>query len=235
MNEPSTPKFSLARALVRFLLYVLLFAFVPLLISGRWDWLAGWLYAILTVVAAVISRLLMFRYNPDLVQERGRFMDQPEAKPWDKKLAPIVGLIGPMATMIVAGVDARYHWTPPLPAWLFWKALIIFILGYIFSSWALIENRFFSGVVRIQTERGHHVVDSGPYRIVRHPGYAGGMWVFLFTPILLGSLWGLIPAILTLAAMIVRTALEDQTLQNELPGYREYTQKTRYRLLPLIW
>lgn len=235
MNEPAPPKISMARAIIRFSLYLLLFAFIPLLISGRWDWFAGWLYAGLTLVAAVISRLLMIRRNPDLAQERGRMMDQPDAKPWDKKLGPIVGLIGPMGIMVVAGLDARYHWTPPLPAWLFWLALVIFILGYIFSSWALIENRFFSGVVRIQTERGHHVVDSGPYRIVRHPGYSGGAWVFLFTPILLGSLWGLIPAMLTLAAMVLRTALEDKTLQAELPGYREYAQRTRYRLLPLVW
>jgi protein-S-isoprenylcysteine O-methyltransferase Ste14 len=114
-------------------------------------------------------------------------------------------------------------------------ALVGIILGYGFSSWALIENRFFAGTVRIQTERGHHVVSSGPYRIVRHPGYAGGLFVYLFIPLLLDSLWAWIPTILLAIVLIVRTALEDQTLQAELPGYKEFAGKTKYRLFPGIW
>ena len=109
------------------------------------------------------------------------------------------------------------------------------MLGYAFSSWALIVNRFFSGTVRIQTERGHHVVTDGPYRIIRHPGYAGSLLGYVFIPILLDSLWAFIPAVLLIIVMFIRTASEDSTLQTELPGYAEYAEKTRYRLIPGIW
>ena len=114
-------------------------------------------------------------------------------------------------------------------------ALVGILLGYAFSSWALIENRFFAGTVRIQTERGHHVISGGPYRIVRHPGYAGAVLGYLLIPVLLDSAWAFVPAILLLIVMITRTALEDKTLQAELPGYKEFAQRTRYRLIPGIW
>jgi len=99
----------------------------------------------------------------------------------------------------------------------------------------MLANRFFSGVVRIQNERGHSVVSDGPYRWVRHPGYAGGFIGDLALPLLLGSAWAFIPAALTAGAVVLRTALEDRTLQAELPGYREYAQRTRFRLLPGVW
>jgi protein-S-isoprenylcysteine O-methyltransferase Ste14 len=98
-----------------------------------------------------------------------------------------------------------------------------------------VVNRFFSGTVRIQTERGHHVVTDGPYRFVRHPGYAGALLGFVLIPLLLDSVWAFIPAVLLIAITFVRTALEDATLQKELPGYAEYAQTTRYRLIPGIW
>ena len=114
-------------------------------------------------------------------------------------------------------------------------ALVVMVVGYAFGTWALMENRFFSGVVRIQKDRGHHVVSTGPYRIMRHPGYAGALWMYLATPIFMDSLWAFIPTILLVVVTVIRTSLEDRTLQEELPGYKEFTQKTRYRLLPGIW
>ena len=114
-------------------------------------------------------------------------------------------------------------------------ALVLILLGYAFGSWALMENRFFSGVVRIQTERGHHVVSSGPYAIVRHPGYAGALLTYFATPLLLDSPWTFLPVIVMAIVLVVRTVLEDRTLQEELPGYKEFTQKTRYRLVPGVW
>ncbi|MGZ9223107.1 MAG: methyltransferase family protein, partial [Anaerolineales bacterium] len=114
-------------------------------------------------------------------------------------------------------------------------ALIVIILGFLFGSWAMVENRFFSGVVRIQKDRGHHVISSGPYRFVRHPGYAGALWTYVFLPMLLDSIWALIPAFLVIGVLVLRTALEDKTLQEELPGYKEFARKTRYRLIPGIW
>jgi protein-S-isoprenylcysteine O-methyltransferase Ste14 len=182
----------------------------------------------------VVSRLIVNRRHPDLIKERARFMNAEDTKPWDKVLAPLLG-IGSVLILVVAGLDKHYGWSPASSLTVNLIALFGILLGYGFSSWALIENRFFSGTVRIQTERGHHVVTTGPYRIMRHPGYAGGLFGYLFIPLLLDSLWAFIPAVLLMVVIIVRTALEDKTLQAELPGYKEFAQKTRYRLLPGIW
>jgi protein-S-isoprenylcysteine O-methyltransferase Ste14 len=136
---------------------------------------------------------------------------------------------------IVAGLNVRFGWPPPVP--IGWQVLgaILFVLSTLFGTWAMLENRFFSAVVRIQTDRGHTVVTTGPYHFVRHPGYAAGIFGYLAMPLLLNSLWAFIPALLTIVLIIVRTKLEDETLQAELPGYVEYTQHTRYRLLPGVW
>jgi protein-S-isoprenylcysteine O-methyltransferase Ste14 len=108
-------------------------------------------------------------------------------------------------------------------------------LGYAFAAWALIENRFFSSVVRIQADRGHVVCDSGPYRMVRHPGYAGSIPPLVGMVLALSSMWTLIPAAVALIIAVIRTALEDRTLQDELPGYRDYAGRVRYRLIPGIY
>lgn len=222
------------RAIVQVVLVVFAAPLIPMIISGRWTWWEAWMYAILSSLVFVLSRLITARRHPDLIAERSRFLEAQDIQPWDKVLAPLLG-IGPIVILVVAGLDAFYRWSPAfsLPAKII--ALIGIALGYAFSSWALIENRFFSGTVRIQSERGHHVVSTGPYRIVRHPGYAGGLLGYPFIPILLDSVWAFIPAVLLAAVMIVRTALEDRTLQQELPGYQEFARKTRYRLIPGIW
>jgi protein-S-isoprenylcysteine O-methyltransferase Ste14 len=113
--------------------------------------------------------------------------------------------------------------------------LVAILAGYAWASYALLENRFFSGVVRIQSERGHHVVSSGPYRWMRHPGYAGALLAALATPVFLDSRWAFLPAVLLTAILVVRTALEDRVLHDELAGYREYAERVRYRLLPGVW
>jgi len=137
--------------------------------------------------------------------------------------------------LIVAGVDKRYGWTVPLSFNIKTISLIVIILGYLLGTWALVENKFFSGVVRIQEDRGHHVVSTGPYRFIRHPGYAGSLMVYLVIPLFLDSLWAFIPTVLLIGVLVLRTSLEDRTLQAELPGYKELTQRTRYRLPPGIW
>jgi protein-S-isoprenylcysteine O-methyltransferase Ste14 len=137
--------------------------------------------------------------------------------------------------VIVAGLDHRHGWSPTFPLWLIVLGFILVSLGYAFSAWALIENRFFSSTVRIQTDRGHVVCDSGPYRIVRHPGYAGIIPPLPGIVLALGSVWTLIPAAVALLITVIRTALEDQTLRDELPGYLEYAQRVRFRLVPGIY
>jgi protein-S-isoprenylcysteine O-methyltransferase Ste14 len=169
------------RVIMQMVILVLLAPFIPLFISGQWDWWQAWAYAVASILAFVISRLIVARKRPDLIAERARFMQSKDTKPWDKILAPLLGL-GSILILVVAGLDKYYGWSPASNLTVNWVALIGIVLGYSFSSWALIENRFFSGAVRIQTERGHHVVSTGPYRIVRHPGYAGGLFGYVFIP-----------------------------------------------------
>lgn len=222
------------RVIVQLLIVVVLLPLLPILISGAWTWLEAWAYAVISTAGFILSRGLAAKRHPDILQERARSMELQDAKAWDRILAPVMAL-GSVVILVVAGFDKLYGWSSPFSPFIKILALIVILLGYALGAWALMENRFFSGVVRIQTDRGHQVVTTGPYRFVRHPGYVGVLWTYLALPLFLDSLWALIPAVLTLAASILRTALEDTTLQKELPGYKEYTQKTKYRLFPGIW
>lgn len=222
------------KVIVQLLIVVVVMPFLPLLISGAWSWWEAWVYALTAIIGFIVSRALAARRHPDILAERARSMELQDAKPWDRILAPMMAF-GSVFILIVAGLDKLYGWTSPFSLPIKIIALILILLGYVLGSWALMENRFFSGVVRIQTNRDHQVVTTGPYRFIRHPGYVGVLWTYLAMPFFLDSLWALIPAVLTFAASILRTAWEDKTLQEELPGYKEYAQKTKYRLFPGIW
>lgn len=140
-----------------------------------------------------------------------------------------------MSIYIVAGFDAvRFGWTDMSPTW-WWLGLLLHLPGAVLFVWSMGVNPFFEKTVRIQTERGHRVIDSGPYAFVRHPGYLGFIGWGLSVPFLLGSWWALIPAALSVAGIIVRTALEDRTLAEELQGYTAYAERVGYRLLPRVW
>jgi len=215
-------------------LFVIVIPLLPLLISGQWRWWEAWVYALLYILSFAVSRALAARRHPDIIAERSRFMQQENTKDWDKKLAPLAALSSGMI-LVIAGLDALLSWSPAFSMPVKIVALVIILAGYVLSSYALIENRFFSGTVRIQSERGHHVVSGGPYRWMRHPGYAGGLLVYLATPFFLVSAWALMPGTLTTLLIMLRTSLEDKTLQEELTGYREYAGRVRYRLLPKVW
>jgi protein-S-isoprenylcysteine O-methyltransferase Ste14 len=218
-----------------FTLYTLLFPAIIFVAAGTLHWPIGWWYYGIAVATTIVSRLLVARVNPDQLTERGRSLEAENTKSWDRTLSTLVGLVMPVVALIVIGLDHRWNWSPALPTWIPPIAMILLLLGYALSTWACVANRFFSGVVRIQEDRGHYVVTDGPYRFVRHPGYLGGLLAILATPLLLGSLWGFIPVALYLVLMVIRTTLEDRTLQEELPGYQDYAQRTRYRLLPGAW
>jgi protein-S-isoprenylcysteine O-methyltransferase Ste14 len=203
--------------------------------AGTLRWPMAWLLLGLTVGSFIISRLIAWRIHPDLLRERGRMMDHDDTAPFDRVLAPLLALVGPVLIELVAGFALRFDWLPVFPLWAEWIGVGFYLLGSVFGSWALAVNRFFSGVVRIQKERGHHVVTSGPYAIVRHPGYLGACLSYLGMVLMLGSPWVLIPYAFQQVVLFVRTALEDRTLHAELPGYAEYAQQTRFRLLPGIW
>jgi protein-S-isoprenylcysteine O-methyltransferase Ste14 len=136
---------------------------------------------------------------------------------------------------LIAGLEARFFGSHAFSLLFEVAALVVVLAGYALGAYALIENRYFSGMVRIQVERGHQVVSSGPYRWMRHPGYAGALLAYLATPLLLDSRWAFLPAALITIVLIIRTGLEDRTLQEELAGYRDYARRVRYRLLPGVW
>jgi protein-S-isoprenylcysteine O-methyltransferase Ste14 len=191
--------------------------------------------AILSVVVSIASRVLAARKNPDILQERASFTDAEGIKSWDKKIVPLIAFVIPALIYVVFGLDHRLGWSTSVSIIIKAAGFISFIAGFLLSTWAMVENRFFSSVVRIQKERGHVVCGTGPYQWVRHPGYLGGLISWVGMPLFVGSLWGYLPVLLIMILYIIRTRLEDQTLQAELPGYQEFARRTRFRLLPGIW
>lgn len=210
-------------------LFVVASLFVP---AGRLDWVMGWALAGIYAIWTAANALILIPRNPELLAERAS--RQKGAKTWDTLILSIIG-VSTLAKHVLAGLDVRFGWTRRPPMSLQIAALTIAALGYALGTWAMATNAFFSLVNRIQGERGHTVATGGPYRYVRHPAYAGTLAFELATPIMLGSLWALIPGILNALLIVVRAALEDKTLRSELPGYAEYAQRTRYRLLPGVW
>lgn len=231
---PDTQRTFIPKVIIQLLLVVFVIPLLPMLISGDWAWWEAWTYAVTAILGFVLSRALAAKRHPDILAERARSMQMKDAKSWDKVLSPLMAF-GSVFILIVAGFDRLYSWTGPLSIPLEISAFSVLLLGFAFGAWALMENRFFSGVVRIQTDRGHHVVTTGPYRFIRHPGYVGALWTYLAMPLVFSALWAFIPAVLTLVVIVIRTEMEDATLQKELPGYKEYAQKTKYRLFPGIW
>ncbi|MBN2499458.1 MAG: isoprenylcysteine carboxylmethyltransferase family protein [Anaerolineales bacterium] len=217
---------------------IAVYLLIPLVLfvcAGDFGWWQAWVYALLIVAAGVGGRILAEWRHPGLTAERQNAEKIQAAKAWDKVLAPAMALSISYPLMIVAGLDHRFGWSPVFPLWLIVLGIFLIALGYAFAAWAFVENQFFSSVVRIQADRGHVVCDSGPYRIVRHPGYAGNILPLLGIVLALSSLWTIIPAAVALVIAVIRTALEDQTLQEELPGYWEYARRVRYRLFPGIY
>lgn len=220
---------------VAFILVVVLIGLVPFAAAGHLDWWQAWVYSAIMIGTSFLSRYLVFRKNPELIAERFRFTTTKGIEGWDKLLAPMVAIVGPLLIFIVAGLDKRNAWSPDISLSLQIVAIVLLLLSGAFGTWAMLENPYFTSAVRIQKERGQTVITSGPYRFIRHPAYAESILWWLATPVILGTLWGFIPAGIQILLFVIRTALEDRTLLAELPGYKEYAQRTRYRLLPGVW
>jgi protein-S-isoprenylcysteine O-methyltransferase Ste14 len=221
---------SVFKGLLKIGIFVLLLGAIFFLCAGRLNLLMAWVYIAVVLVNTTITSLIM---DPELFAERSGI--KKETKSWDILPAILIGRVGPLVILIVAGLDVRFGWSQQISLTFQIIALGIAILGLLVTDWAVVENKFFSGVVRIQKDRGHTVVTTGPYRYVRHPGYAGAILHNIATPLILSSLWALVPAMLVICITIIRTVFEDQTLQNELDGYKTYAKRVRYRLLPNIW
>jgi len=237
-NGKSDTSRGVARAVIKEALGVVFVALILFLPAGSLDWVMGW--ALVGVYAAWVAAmaLILAPRCPELLIERTT--RRGDFKTWDTVLMGIVGLTT-IAKYILAGLDVRFGWTAQMLSGagispgLEIIALVITALGYALVTWAMAVNAFFSKMVRIQEDRGHTVATGGPYQVVRHPGYVGYIISVFATSLALGSLWVLIPAGLVMCLLIVRTALEDRTLQDELDGYKDYAQRVRCRLLPGVW
>ncbi len=226
---PAKPWRVAAAVIMAFLPPVILFV-----AAGRLDWSMAWAYVAVTYLSAIASRLLMRRIAADMVAERSRAFDFKNASGWDKLFLPLALILAPLLLNLVSGLDHRYGWSQ-IPFGLQLLGLAAMVIGGGVGMWAMAVNRFYSSVVRIQKDRGQVVVTNGPYRFVRHPGYASAVLSYLALPLMLGSWWGMIVALLVIISFIIRTDREDRLLQAELDGYREYASQVRYRLMKGIW
>jgi protein-S-isoprenylcysteine O-methyltransferase Ste14 len=200
--------------------------------SGHLNWRAAWVYLGISLISLAINAVFMLRLNPETVAERGR---PKEMKGWDKLIGGMWLLGQYILIPLAAAFDLRFNWTREFATG--WQVVgaCVYALAVGLSGWAMISNAYFSTAVRIQVDRGQQVCRSGPYHFVRHPGYVGFFFQALSVPILLGSLWALLFAIPVGMLMVIRTVLEDRMLQEELAGYKEYTQEVKYRLFPGVW
>ncbi len=201
--------------------------------AGTFKWPEAWLLIIIFFSYSITAAIWLRKNDPDLLADRLIFMKKT-GKTWDRAI--MIGTLPfSMALIIIPGLDAvRYQWSQ-VPLALKIISFIIIITAAVWTFWVLKENTFLSRVVEIQTERQHRVITTGPYKYVRHPMYSGGIVFIVCTPLALGSLFALIPAAFMIIVFVIRTHLEDRTLHKELPGYKEYAEKTKYRLLPGVW
>lgn len=200
--------------------------------SGKWNWFWGWVYMILVILAIVLHVVILVPLNPALLADRAGGLRQPGTKRWDIWLTMTAGLAF-ISILIVAGLDERRGWTGEISIGWHIAGIVLFVMWWIFFLWAMVSNPFFSEGVRIQ--EGHRVATGGPYRLVRHPGYLGNLIGCIGQPLLFGSWWAFIPAVLTMLAFTIRAALEDKTLLKELDGYADYARRVHFRLIPGIW
>jgi protein-S-isoprenylcysteine O-methyltransferase Ste14 len=237
MNTPQTTgSVDAQRAIRGWLLRALLgtpsIGAMMFLAAGRLAWINGWVYVGGYLVVSVVS---VFITDPALLAERSSSRRLRGQKGWDKALLGIYGTLTPLVIPLIAAFNVRFGWPPEVAFWLQVAGFAIYVLGWAIHLWAMAVNRYFALVVRIQHDRGQTVVTGGPYRYVRHPGYVGGILLTLSAALLLGSAWALIPSVLGGLLLVLRTALEDRTLQQELDGYKEYAAQVRYRLVPGVW
>lgn len=228
-NDKSDKMKKVLKRFIQVVLQVVMFAILLFVSSGQIAWLWAWIYLCTYVLIIIINAFIL---PVDLIEERGK--SKENVKKWDKVIMTL-NIFPALGILVVAGLDYRFSWSPAIADWINVSALILMLLGHAFFSWSMISNHFFSTAVRLQFDRSHQVATRGPYKYVRHPGYVGFMILNLSTPLILGSLWALIPGTILTILFLIRTALEDKTLQNELEGYKEYAQKVTYRLIPGVW
>lgn len=231
-DQPKQRRIDRRRVVLTLVPMPIFFAVFMFLPAGTWAWTKGWLFIFVFLGVVTLAAMYLWRVNPEVIVARSS--SHQGTKRWDKILL-IFFLVAVYAiTPLAALDDGRFHWFP-LPWWVCGVGYVLFLAGMGMVTWAEAVNKFFEVTVRIQIDRGQTVIDTGPYTIVRHPGYVGGVLFCVGAALCLGSLWALIPAGLASLLLILRTRWEDQMLQAELTGYKDYTQRVRYKLIPGVW
>ncbi|MHA1314513.1 MAG: methyltransferase family protein [Candidatus Helarchaeota archaeon] len=209
-------------------------------------WVNAWVYFIMGISYQTVNLVVLYKLSPQLLNERGKVFHE-KTKTYDKVFA-FLFLMLIIILPIVVGIDAQVR-LPFMPfnflmlqflsfelcIWLMIIGIIIFLSAVWFGTWAMVENTNFTALVRVQDDKEKQICTTGPYKMVRHPGYLAEIISSIGYVLILGTWWAFIPIAGIIALFIVRTALEDRTLREELPGYKEYAKKTRYRLIPFIW
>jgi len=214
------------------LLWTLVWGAVLFGAAGRLDWARGWIYFGVSLFSLAVNSVVVFWKNPELVAERWK--RRKPTKPLDKVFM-VLYVPTVIALPLVAGLDAvRFRWSP-LPFETVWPGVALQLLAIPPMAWAMATNPYLEPTVRIQHDRGHKVITTGPYAVVRHPMYVGGILALLGAPLVLGSAWAFAPTGFAVLLFVFRTAFEDRTLCEELAGYKEYAQRTRFRLVPGLW
>lgn len=232
MSEPTPQdRAAIAGGFVALAVTIAVMAVLLFVSAGTVSWSLGWWFIVTFVVCVLIAMAIIWRANPELFTARSRV--QPGTKAWDYIFLVLV-IGGFMVMPLVAGLDFRFGWSA-VPSWVVVVGYVLFVLSFAGQTWPQAVNRHFEPGVRIQEDRGQTVIDTGPYAIVRHPGYISGALLALSIPLMLASWWALIPALVATLALAIRTPLEEKTLREELPGYTEYTQRVRYRWVPGVW
>lgn len=221
----------LIRSLLSLAVAVVIIALLLFIPAGTTAWPAAWWWLGIFIAAMAVVLPVLWRVNPEIFAARTNF--KPGTKGWDLALAP-VQILCLVAIPIIAGFDFRFGWSV-VPLVLVLLGYVAFIAGFAGMTWAQAVNRFFEPGVRIQSDRGHVVIDTGPYARVRHPGYISASLLAVGMALALGSWWALLPAIIVIAVLAYRTTREEETLRAELPGYPEFTQRVRYRWVPGVW
>lgn len=210
----------------------LMFFAIIFISAGNIFYWQGWTYVIIGFFMFIMN-FTLFKLDPGLLEERSK--PGEGAKTWDK-LVLLLTLLSTILMYIIAGLDSgRFHWSPDFHWSIYIFGIILTVVGQLFFLVAQKQNKFFSSTVRIQTDRGHTVCESGLYKFVRHPAYLGSIIQAIGFPLLFGSLWCILPVSISIVLLMTRTHLEDKTLKNELKGYAEYSVKTRYKLIPFIY
>jgi protein-S-isoprenylcysteine O-methyltransferase Ste14 len=223
----------LIQAFVSLAVTLLLMGAALFLSAGTLEWPHGLLYMAVFLFLTLVAMAWLWRVNPEIFVARRRLSGQG-TKGWDLVLVSIL-LAAFFATLVVAALDdGRFHWAPA-PLWAVFIGYVLVLAGYLGTAWAQAVNRHFEPSVRIQSDRDHRVITTGPYAYVRHPGYIFGVILTFGGALALGSLWALLPAGLFAVVLVIRTNLEDATLQRELPGYAEFAARVRFKWIPRIW